>query len=103
MLCSAGPATWHNECPIANTGKRQSPVDLKASEAKYDSKLKPVTVAYPPFTDAKFLNNGHSVQFQPGANHQSGNKSNTIKACTGTCTTNNKQGELLFVHYNKGI
>lgn len=73
MLCSAGPATWYKECPIASTGERQSPIDLKVSEAKHDSKLKPVVVSYPAFNDATFLNNGHSVTFQPNANHQSGN------------------------------
>lgn len=99
MLCSAGPANWYKECPIASTGERQSPVDLKASEAKHDSKLKPVVVSYPAFTDAKLLNNGHSVQFQPGAGHQSGNKINT-KSSTGTCMTNNRQGEVIFVHDN---
>ena len=73
MLCSAGPANWHKECPIASTGERQSPIDLKVSEAKHDLKLKPVVVSYPTFNDAKLLNNGHSVTFQPGAGHQSGN------------------------------
>lgn len=77
ILCSAGPDTWHKDCPIASKGERQSPIDLKASEAKHDSKLEPVVVSYPAFTDAKVLNNGHSVQFQPGAGHQSGNKINT--------------------------
>ena len=77
FLCSAGPDTWHKDCPIASTGTRQSPIDLKASEAKHDLKLKRVVVSYPAFTDAKFLNNGHSVQFQPSAGHQSGNEIDT--------------------------
>lgn len=61
-----GPATWHKNCPIAKTGERQSPIDLITAGTKHDSDLKPLVVSYPPFTGAKFLNSGHSVQFQPG-------------------------------------
>ena len=100
ILSCAGPSTWHKECPIASTGERQSPIDLKPTEAKHDSRLKPVVVSYPPFTNAMYLNNGHSVVFQPSAGHQSGNKINT-KACTGTCMTNNKQGELISVYLSR--
>ena len=80
-LSSTGPATWHNDCPIASTGERQSPVDLKPGNAKYDSKLKPVVVTYPAFSEAKFLNNGHSVQFQPGSDNASGN-TKRVFVCT---------------------
>ncbi|KAJ7387921.1 Phospholipase A2 crotoxin acid subunit CA [Desmophyllum pertusum] len=69
-----GPATWHKDCPIANTGVRQSPIDLITTGqtcAKYDSNLKPVIVSYPAFSEATFLNNGHSVQFQPSAGNLS--------------------------------
>lgn len=65
-----GPAHWHKDCPIAN-GKNQSPIDLITGEAKYDSGLKPLTAKYTPFSDAKFLNNGHSVQFQPSPGNPS--------------------------------
>lgn len=65
-----GPAHWHKDCPIAN-GKNQSPIDLINGEVKYDSGLKPLTAKYVPFSDAKFLNNGHSVQFQPSAGNGS--------------------------------
>ena len=73
ILFSVGPANWYKECPIASTGERQSPIDLKVSEAKHDSKLKPVVVSYPTFNDAKLLNNGHSVTFLPDVGQQSGN------------------------------
>lgn len=72
-LSSTGPETWHKECPIAAKGKRQSPIDLKTSGVEYDADLKPVVVSYPAFSDAMFLNNGHSVQFQPGTGNLSGN------------------------------
>lgn len=64
---STGPSTWHNICPIAATGERQSPIDLIDNNVKRDSTLKPLAVSYAPFSKAKFLNNGHSVQFQPDA------------------------------------
>ena len=32
---------------------------------KYDPALKPLTVSYPSFANAKLANNGHSVQFLP--------------------------------------
>lgn len=59
-----GPATWHKICPIAN-GERQSPIDLIDKTVKYDPALKPLTVSYPSFANAKLANNGHSVQFLP--------------------------------------
>jgi len=45
---------------------------------KHDSSLKPLTVSYPPFSKAKFLNNGHSVQFQPDVSDNSSGMRNEI-------------------------
>lgn len=80
VFLPTGPAHWHKDCPIAN-GKNQSPIDLINGEVKYDSGLKPLTAKYVPFSDAKFLNNGHSVQFQPSAGNGSG-KQSFISICT---------------------
>ena len=106
IFYSAGPATWDKEFPIANTGERQSPIDLKAGEVKQDSNLNPMVASYAPFSDAKVLNNGHSVVFQPDAGQAGREPGNKIitKACTCTCMTNEKQGGfVLFVHQNNEI
>ncbi|KAM7432493.1 Phospholipase A2 crotoxin acid subunit CA [Porites harrisoni] len=57
-----GPDTWHKSCPVA-TGERQSPIDLTDSIVK-GIKLQPFAVSYPPLSNPKFFNNGHSVQYQ---------------------------------------
>ena len=79
-LSSTGPSTWCKDCPIASAGKRQSPVDLPRFPS-YDSNLRPPKVTYTPFSDAKLLNNGHSVQFQPGSDNSSGNTKRVL-VCT---------------------
>ena len=73
-----GPSNWYKTCPIANDGKRQSPVDLIDKDVKSDSNLKPLVVSYPPFSHAKLMNNGHSVVFQPDA---SDNSSGNFNVC----------------------
>ena len=60
---SLGPDTWHKICPIA-TGERQSPIDLTDNIVKGGT-FQPFSVYYPTLSNTKFLNNGHSVQFQP--------------------------------------
>lgn len=75
---STGPSNWHKYCPIASTGKRQSPIDIIDKDVKSDSNLKPFKVSYPPFSKATILNNGHSVQFQPDASGNSSGKNKCI-------------------------
>lgn len=58
-----GPATWASVAPAA-TGSKQSPIDVKPAEAKYDAGLasKPFSIKYDGSKAQKFFNNGHSVQ-----------------------------------------
>lgn len=62
--CKAnGPDNWCNVAPAAR-GLRQSPIDIKPSEATFDSSLKtrPFKITYKPENCEKIFNNGHSVQ-----------------------------------------
>ncbi|XP_028622374.1 carbonic anhydrase 1 [Grammomys surdaster] len=54
-----GPDQWSKLYPIAN-GNNQSPIDIKTSEAKHDSSLKPVSISYNPATAKEIVNVGHS-------------------------------------------
>ncbi|EGV93501.1 Carbonic anhydrase 1 [Cricetulus griseus] len=56
-----GPDQWSKLYPIAN-GNNQSPIDIKTSEAKHDSSLKPIGVSYNPATAKEIVNVGHSFQ-----------------------------------------
>ena len=50
---------------------------------KHDTALKPLTVSYASFSKATFLNNGHSVQFQPDdADNSSGKRYKIFYLCT---------------------
>ncbi|MEJ1288371.1 carbonic anhydrase 1 [Cricetulus griseus] len=55
------PDQWSKLYPIAN-GNNQSPIDIKTSEAKHDSSLKPIGVSYNPATAKEIVNVGHSFQ-----------------------------------------
>ncbi|XP_033059412.1 carbonic anhydrase 1 isoform X2 [Trachypithecus francoisi] len=54
-----GPEQWSKLYPIAN-GNNQSPVDIKTSETKHDTSLKPISVSYNPATAKEIINVGHS-------------------------------------------
>ncbi|XP_049709796.1 carbonic anhydrase 1 [Elephas maximus indicus] len=54
-----GPEQWAKLYPIAN-GNNQSPIDIKTSEAKHDTALKPISVSYNPATAKEIINVGHS-------------------------------------------
>ncbi|XP_073749036.1 carbonic anhydrase 1 isoform X3 [Callorhinus ursinus] len=54
-----GPEQWGKLYPIAN-GNKQSPIDIKTSETKHDSSLKPINVSYDPATAKEIINVGHS-------------------------------------------
>lgn len=56
-----GPDQWSKLYPIAN-GNNQSPVDIKTSEVKHDTSLKPISVSYNPATAKEIVNVGHSFQ-----------------------------------------
>ncbi|XP_050657198.1 carbonic anhydrase 1 [Macaca thibetana thibetana] len=64
-----GPEQWSKLYPIAN-GNNQSPVDIKTSEAKHDTSLKPISVSYNPATAKEIINVGHSfhVNFEDNDN-----------------------------------
>ncbi|KAL6083950.1 hypothetical protein STEG23_012178 [Scotinomys teguina] len=55
------PDQWSKLYPIAN-GNNQSPIDIKTSEAKHDTSLKPISVSYNPATAKEIVNVGHSFQ-----------------------------------------
>lgn len=54
-----GPEQWGKLYPIAN-GNNQSPIDIKTSETKHDTSLKPISVSYNPATAKEIINVGHS-------------------------------------------
>ncbi|XP_021111635.1 carbonic anhydrase 1 [Heterocephalus glaber] len=54
-----GPDQWSKLYPIAN-GNNQSPIDIKTSEAKHDTSLKPISVSYNPAGAKEIINVGHS-------------------------------------------
>lgn len=54
-----GPDQWSKLYPIAN-GNKQSPIDIKTSEAKHDTSLKPISVSYNPAAAKEIINVGHS-------------------------------------------
>ncbi|XP_030409247.1 carbonic anhydrase 13-like isoform X1 [Gopherus evgoodei] len=55
-----GPSHWKEVFPVAN-GDRQSPIDIKTEEAKYDPALPPISPNYDPTSAKVILNNGHST------------------------------------------
>ncbi|XP_067887762.1 carbonic anhydrase 13-like [Heterodontus francisci] len=56
-----GPAQWHEQFPIAKDGTRQSPIEIKNAETKYDKDLKPLTLNYDPSAAKCIANTGASV------------------------------------------
>ncbi|XP_019405502.1 PREDICTED: carbonic anhydrase 13-like isoform X1 [Crocodylus porosus] len=64
-----GPSRWKEVFPVAN-GDRQSPIDIKTTEAKYDPSLCPISPNYDPTSAKVILNNGHStsVEFDDAEN-----------------------------------
>ncbi|XP_074843102.1 carbonic anhydrase 13-like isoform X2 [Carettochelys insculpta] len=58
-----GPAHWKEIFPVAN-GNRQSPIDIKTEEAKYDPALPPIIPNYDPTSAKVILNNGHSTSVE---------------------------------------
>ncbi|XP_032725135.1 carbonic anhydrase 1 isoform X2 [Lontra canadensis] len=54
-----GPEQWGKLYPIAN-GNKQSPIDIKTSETKHDTSLKPISISYDPATAKEIINVGHS-------------------------------------------
>lgn len=63
FLCVAGPAHWKEVFPVAN-GDRQSPIDIKTEETKYDPSLRPLNPNYDPASAKIILNNGHSTSVE---------------------------------------
>ncbi|XP_078396805.1 carbonic anhydrase 2-like [Cetorhinus maximus] len=58
-----GPSHWHElGFPIAKDGSRQSPIEIKNEEAKYDSNLKPLTLNYDASSSQSICNTGNSLQ-----------------------------------------
>ncbi|KAM6142772.1 carbonic anhydrase 13-like isoform 1-T1 [Phoenicopterus ruber ruber] len=58
-----GPAHWKEVFPVAN-GDRQSPIDIKTEETKYDPSLRPLNPNYDPASAKIILNNGHSTSVE---------------------------------------
>ncbi|ELK02419.1 Carbonic anhydrase 13 [Pteropus alecto] len=54
-----GPIHWKEFFPIAD-GDRQSPIEIKTEEARYDSSLQPLSIQYDPRSARIISNNGHS-------------------------------------------
>ncbi|XP_039697894.1 carbonic anhydrase 13 isoform X4 [Pteropus medius] len=54
-----GPIHWKEFFPIAE-GDRQSPIEIKTEEARYDSSLQPLSIQYDPRSARIISNNGHS-------------------------------------------
>ncbi|XP_009575008.1 PREDICTED: carbonic anhydrase 13-like [Fulmarus glacialis] len=63
LQCIAGPAHWKEVFPVAN-GDRQSPIDIKTEETKYDPSLRPLNPSYDPASAKIILNNGHSTSVE---------------------------------------
>ncbi|XP_067146351.1 uncharacterized protein [Apteryx mantelli] len=60
---SLWPAHWKEVFPVAN-GDRQSPIDIKTEETKYDPSLRPLNPNYDPASAKIILNNGHSTSVE---------------------------------------
>ncbi|KAM7075135.1 carbonic anhydrase 13 isoform 4-T4 [Molossus nigricans] len=54
-----GPAHWNELFPIAD-GDQQSPIEIKAKEAKFDSSLRPLRIKYDASSAKIISNSGHS-------------------------------------------
>ncbi|KAL8181959.1 UNVERIFIED_CONTAM: Carbonic anhydrase 13 [Gekko kuhli] len=58
-----GPSHWKEVFPIAN-GDRQSPIDIRTQDTKYDPTLRPLRPNYDPTSAKVILNNGHSTSVE---------------------------------------
>uniref|UniRef100_UPI00398F6CDA carbonic anhydrase 13-like isoform X2 n=1 Tax=Pristiophorus japonicus TaxID=55135 RepID=UPI00398F6CDA len=56
------PSHWHEQFPIAKEGCRQSPIEIKNAETKYDSSLQPLTLQYDASSAKSLCNTGFSLQ-----------------------------------------
>ncbi|XP_078208859.1 carbonic anhydrase 13 isoform X3 [Callithrix jacchus] len=56
---TTGPIHWNEFFPIAD-GDRQSPIEIKTKEVKYDSSLRPLSIKYDPSSAKIISNSGHS-------------------------------------------
>ncbi|XP_019326752.1 PREDICTED: carbonic anhydrase 1-like [Aptenodytes forsteri] len=63
LAAERGPAHWKEVFPVAN-GDRQSPIDIKTEETKYDPSLRPLNPNYDPASAKIILNNGHSTSVE---------------------------------------
>lgn len=83
-----GPEHWSKLYPIAN-GNKQSPVDIKTSEVKHDTSLKPFSVSYNPASAKEIINVGHSFHVSFEDNSQSGELEDLSDifplSCQGRC------------------
>lgn len=61
--CILGPSHWKEVFPIAN-GDRQSPIDIRTEDTKYDPTLRPLKPNYDPTSAKVILNNGHSTSVE---------------------------------------
>ncbi|XP_059022078.1 carbonic anhydrase 1 isoform X2 [Mustela lutreola] len=80
-----GPEQWGKLYPIAN-GNKQSPIDIKTSETKHDTSLKPISISYDPATAKEIINVGHSfhVNYEDNDNRsvlRGGPLSETYRLC----------------------
>lgn len=55
-----GPDHWKEHYPLAASGTRQSPIDIRTKEAIYDETLKPLVFAYNPTASKVIRNIGHT-------------------------------------------
>ncbi|CAM4679190.1 unnamed protein product [Caretta caretta] len=60
-----GPERWHERFPLAR-GRRQSPVDIRAQDTRYDAALRPLRFSYEAAAARSVANNGHTLQVQFG-------------------------------------
>ncbi|XP_040849620.1 carbonic anhydrase 1 isoform X1 [Ochotona curzoniae] len=65
-----GPENWSKLYPIAN-GNNQSPIDIKTSDVKHDTSLKPFSVSYNAASAKEIVNVGHSFHVNFEDNSQS--------------------------------
>lgn len=67
MFLNKGPDHWSIKFPLAS-GSHQSPIDIKQSNAQFDSRLvcKPLEYTYAPSCFTKVVNTGHSFKVSGG-------------------------------------
>lgn len=55
-----GPSEWHKWFPIASSGQRQSPIDIKTSNCQTNNSMREVTAKYSPMSGLRLENTGAS-------------------------------------------